>query len=299
MINLRKLSGLPAGTRLRKIASLLSDTERRLARDEAVDRRYLRGLAALLLEKHPEITAGRGDLAVLLQRLTATGGSLDRQKPQPDREPADELRRNLNELRHRILTLLDIAPADWDMQNPGDRSGVQTGRCPGSGKRSGKDSGLFRGVFIDGIRSPFNVGSIFRTAEAHGFSEVFLSAGSADPSHNRSIRSSMGAVDLMEWRRSGPDEAAAMVKAGLPVFALELGGEAVDQFVFPRAGIVVVGSEELGVSPELLEIAKKSAGLVSIPLTGTKASLNVGVAFGILANRWFESSMTRSEQPRC
>jgi TrmH family RNA methyltransferase len=68
------------------------------------------------------------------------------------------------------------------------------------------------------------------------------------------------------------------------VFALETGGTPLRDFVFPREGIVILGSEELGVSPEALERAEY--GRVSIPMTGIKASINVGVAFGILVYAW-------------
>ena len=61
-------------------------------------------------------------------------------------------------------------------------------------------------------------------------------------------------------------------------------------FDFPKKGIVVIGSEELGVSPDALAMAK--AGTVTIPMTGVKASLNVGVAFGILMERWTSSILS-------
>ena len=55
---------------------------------------------------------------------------------------------------------------------------------------------------------------------------------------------------------------------------------------FPKERIVIIGSEELGVSPEVLKRA--DYGRVSIPMTGLKASLNVGVAFGILMQAWVQ-----------
>lgn len=70
------------------------------------------------------------------------------------------------------------------------------------------------------------------------------------------------------------------------LFALEQGGTPLGSFVFPVRGVVIVGSEELGVRPELLRRADGSAGRVSIPLPGAKSSLNVGVALGILLNAW-------------
>ena len=70
------------------------------------------------------------------------------------------------------------------------------------------------------------------------------------------------------------------------LFALELGGVPVDRFVFPARGMVLVGSEELGLSPEAIRLADQGRGRVSIPLAGAKRSLNVAVAFGILMQAW-------------
>jgi len=72
------------------------------------------------------------------------------------------------------------------------------------------------------------------------------------------------------------------------IFALELGGVSIQEFGFPSRGIVLVGSEELGLSPEALALADAALGRVSIPLSGAKKSLNVSVAFGILMSRWHE-----------
>jgi TrmH family RNA methyltransferase len=76
------------------------------------------------------------------------------------------------------------------------------------------------------------------------------------------------------------------------VFALELGGTPIDTFTFPREGMVLVGSEELGLSSEAIRLADTQCGRVSIPLGGAKRSLNVSVAFGILMHAW-RSALTR------
>ena len=78
----------------------------------------------------------------------------------------------------------------------------------------------------------------------------------------------------------------------LPVFALETGGTPIKDFIFPQKGIVIIGSEELGISPEAL--AQADHGTVTVPMTGIKASLNVGVAFGILMHAWTQSMQSRS-----
>jgi len=68
------------------------------------------------------------------------------------------------------------------------------------------------------------------------------------------------------------------------VIALELGGEDINTCEFPQTGAAVLGSEEFGISPEILKCCTRR---VSIPLAGTKGSLNVAVAAGIFMQRWF------------
>jgi TrmH family RNA methyltransferase len=74
-----------------------------------------------------------------------------------------------------------------------------------------------------------------------------------------------------------------------PVFALETGGTPLRDFAFPQTGVMIVGSEELGISPEALTLADVSLGRVSIPCYGAKASLNVSAAFAIAMQAWAES----------
>ena len=93
----------------------------------------------------------------------------------------------------------------------------------------------------------------------------------------------MGCIETMGWERLPLDQ----LPADIPVFALETGGTPIEEFKFPKQGICIIGSEELGVSPEAL--ARATYGTVTIPMKGLKASLNVGVAFGILMQKWVES----------
>ena len=86
----------------------------------------------------------------------------------------------------------------------------------------------------------------------------------------------------MPWEVA--DVASLRGRGGL--FALELGGTPLEEFRFPSAGMVLIGSEELGLSPEALSLADEGCGRVSIPLAGAKRSLNVSVAFGILMQAW-------------
>lgn len=265
MIAPDKLNHLKGGQKRRKLALCFGALERDIAgiaeagcgysfpslsRSE-----YVAKLAAVVLEdpQLPEATAQE------LQALLAA-------------TPLDE-RRVCNCARNALLAIIGTFPAEWDLIIAPHRSELPVVRdfYPG----------LY--VYAEDIRSPFNLGSIFRTAEAMGAQGVFLSPGCCDPLHPRAIRSGMGCIEALQWQRLSLNE----LPQELPVFVLETGGTAIDEFVFPKEGIVIIGSEELGVSPEALERA--SYGRVTIPMKGMKASLNVGVAFGILMQAWVAS----------
>jgi TrmH family RNA methyltransferase len=138
-------------------------------------------------------------------------------------------------------------------------------------------------VYLEDIRSPYNVGSVFRTAEAFGVEHLWLSEQTPLPNHPRAARTARGCQDVVSWRQGSLSEALA---EGRTPFALETGGTPLHRFEFPGRGMVLLGSEELGLSPEALRAAESGAGRVSIPMLGTRASLNVAVAFGILMWQW-------------
>jgi TrmH family RNA methyltransferase len=136
---------------------------------------------------------------------------------------------------------------------------------------------------------------MFRTAESFGVEKIWLSPLCADPHHPRAERTAMGCVDALDWERlpadpcsefksiqnSDPNSALNPEFIKGPFFALETGGIPLAEFLFPKKGIMIVGSEELGVSPQALALADASLGRVSIPTFGAKGSLNASVAFGI------------------
>ena len=192
-------------------------------------------------------------------------------------EPFDELRL-CNVARNHLLAIIGTFPAEWDLviaphANPNDENGLVRQRSffPGTA------------VYSEDIRSPFNLGSIFRSAEAMGAEKVYISPFCTDPQQPRAIRSGMGCIETMGYTRCSLNE----LPEELPVFALETGGTDINEFKFPKQGICIIGSEELGVSPQAL--ARATYGRVTIPMKGLKASLNVGVAFGILMQKWVES----------
>jgi RNA methyltransferase, TrmH family len=258
MISERKLLSLASGTRLRKIARLLRAFEVDLARGASPDERYLEAILRVAYETLPL-----------------------------DRRPGESAVREANRVRHAILVHLGNDPAEWDLLPPVGGQQEATEWLSGSSASAPVPQSAPTGmrVYLEEIRSPYNVGSIFRTAAAFGVDEILLSEGCASPEHPRAVRSAMGALSMVRFRAVAFEE---LPRNGL--FALETGGIPADEFDFPAEGVVILGNEELGISPGTRETALSSGGICSIALPGAKATLNVSVAFGILMHRWSESA---------
>ncbi|MCL2069723.1 MAG: TrmH family RNA methyltransferase [Treponema sp.] len=274
MIPLHKLLELPRSLRLRKAANLFGGAEYRLLHSGQLSEKeaeYLASLLELLLKdegfNEAEIAAFKAAQPVL--------ASANLPPANPDE---GELRRALNTVRHVLLAQTGRYQADWDFI---EIDGVldPSKRRPFAGMQ----------VYLEDIRSPFNVGSMFRAAESFGAEKLWLSPLCADPRHKRAQRTAMGCVDLLPWERFPQDpfdgSVAAEFLAG-PFFCLETAGTPLADFSFPPRGILIAGAEELGVSPLALAAAEASLGRVSIPTRGAKGSLNVSVAFGIVMQAW-------------
>ena len=264
MISVRKLQKLRPDLRLRKIGRLFADFERELlaGNGERVDRVAMHDVALLLA------TDEGADARV---RRAAS----DFAQAQDAAVTNDVLVRLTGATRHAILAQTGTDAAEWDLLPQALTNASSTPKLP--------PAQFPITLFLEDVRSPFNVGSIIRTAAAFGVRNVLLSSGCASPDHPRTLRSAMGACELVEVGTMELDELAAK---GRHILALEQGGCPLSEFRFPVEGIVIVGSEELGVSPSALAVAEAADGRVSIPLSGAKASLNVGVAVGILLNAW-------------
>lgn len=210
--------------------------------------------------------------------------------------PFDE-RRTCNIARNHLLAIIGTFPAEWDLiiaphkgqmelNNASDTSGDSHDTITETSNESKIETRKFYpGVcaYAEDIRSPFNLGSIFRTAEGLGAEKLYLSPFCCDETHPRAVRSGMGCIETLPYEKKSLDE----LPTDKPIFVLETGGTPIDEFKFPKEGICIIGSEELGASPEAIK--KATYGCVTIPMIGLKASLNVGVAFGILMQKWVES----------
>jgi 23S rRNA (guanosine2251-2'-O)-methyltransferase len=150
-------------------------------------------------------------------------------------------------------------------------------------------------VLLHNIRSAHNVGAIFRTADALGVSRVYLSGYTPCPldRFGRPVKdiakTALGAERTIPWeheRTFGVPLRRAM-REGFTVVGVEQDKRAIDykRFQVPEKVVLVVGNEVVGLSPAL---RKHCTTLLEIPMRGTKESLNVAVAFGIVLFRLFD-----------
>ncbi len=262
MISLKKLQSLKTGTRQRKIIAILKDFERDCSEKNPVHPSFLLDIVSVSVNLDSLSSEEKRKIERYIDSAV--------QESSKENIP-DKLCRLSNSVRHLLLRNMGKEPAEWDLVSPGDTPAV-----PGSRKI------LPFNIYLDDIRSPFNVGSIFRTGDSFGISKIYLSEDTASPDHPRAARSAMGCTGSVPWERGNMG-----FPRDLPVFALELGGTPVEQFDFPPEGTLIIGSEEVGVSPVLLDMADKSLGRVTVITGGTKGSLNVSVATGIVLHRWF------------
>ena len=139
-------------------------------------------------------------------------------------------------------------------------------------------------ALLDNIRSAWNVGSMFRTADAVGLQGLYLCGMTATPPRADIEKTSLGATLSVPWDY-WPDAVAAarnVKEHGRRLVVLEQTPRAMtwNDVVYPFPCCFVVGHEVTGVQTEILDLADL---VVDIPMMGVKRSLNVAVSFGLLA----------------
>ena len=137
-------------------------------------------------------------------------------------------------------------------------------------------------IVVDNVRSLFNVGSIFRSADGAGVAHLYLCGITPTPENHKLAKTALGAELTVPWRHftNGLDCIALLRRDGYLIWALEETATAHSIFdaplpVAPLA--LIVGNEVSGIDPALLAAADAT---VALPMYGTKRSLNVATASG-------------------
>lgn len=138
-------------------------------------------------------------------------------------------------------------------------------------------------ALFDNIRSMFNVGSMFRTADGAWLEEIIISGYTASPPRKEIAKTALGAEYSVPWRYvpSAVEAIKALKRRGYTAIALEHTTQsrsyAKVEYDFPV--VFVVGNEGVGIQDDIVQICDFA---VELPQNGMKSSMNVAVAFGIM-----------------
>jgi len=138
-------------------------------------------------------------------------------------------------------------------------------------------------ALLDNIRSMFNVGSIFRTADSAWLEEIIISGYTAVPPRKEIAKTALGAEYSVPWRKSpsAVDALQALKRRGYTAVALEhtTRSQAFNRMTYDFPLVFVVGNEGVGIQDEIVQVCDYA---VELPQYGMKSSMNVAVAFGIM-----------------
>ena len=138
-------------------------------------------------------------------------------------------------------------------------------------------------LLLDNVRSMYNVGAFFRTADAAAIEKLYLCGITAYPPKPGIAKTALGAQERVKWEHS--QDALAVTRRlrgqGVEIAAVETSLRAVDLFDWtPRFPVCVMfGHEVEGLQAPLIEAADV---FVRIPMLGSKHSLNVATAGGVV-----------------
>jgi len=147
-------------------------------------------------------------------------------------------------------------------------------------------------VILYNIRSVYNVGSVFRTADAIGVSKIYLTGYTPAPldrfgrERKDIAKSALGAEKVVSWEQFKKTDLlfSKFKKEGFDIVAVEQSENSIDykKFKPKRKTAFLFGNEVRGISKSLL---KKCDKIIEIPMKGKKESLNVSVSAGVVLFR--------------
>ncbi len=132
-------------------------------------------------------------------------------------------------------------------------------------------------IVLDGIQDPGNMGTIIRTADWFGITQIVASEDTVDVYNPKVIGATMGSFMRVSVTYKNLAEWIPTVK--LPVYGALLEGENVFTIKTPQKGLLVIGSEGKGIRENIFEFITHP---VTIPKIGDAESLNAGIAAGII-----------------
>ncbi|MGB4935798.1 MAG: RNA methyltransferase [Ferruginibacter sp.] len=138
---------------------------------------------------------------------------------------------------------------------------------------------------LENIRSAYNVGSVFRTADAFLLESIYITGYTCIPPHKEIKKTALGAEESVDWKHfvNASEAIRALKEAGYKVYAIEqaVNSHALQQVDFKvnEKIAVIFGNEVTGVEQETI---MQCDGCIEIPQLGMKHSLNIATAAGVV-----------------
>ncbi len=138
-------------------------------------------------------------------------------------------------------------------------------------------------VVLNNIRSLYNVGSIFRTADGAGIEKIWICGITGHPPKNQITKTALGAEETVDWEYlpNVVDALDQIKQQGYEIVFLEQisGSMPYEKYVPEKPVCLVLGNEINGITEQVLSFCDKA---IEIDMEGLKNSLNVSVAFGVV-----------------
>lgn len=148
-------------------------------------------------------------------------------------------------------------------------------------------------IILDNVLDTYNIGAIFRLADAVAAKEVIICGQSETPPNHRIKKASINTTEVVDWEYAETAlQAAQNLKlkiSNLKLIAIEQHRQSIpyDKYNYTLPVALVVGHESDGVSKEVLDICD---GIVELPMFGVNISLNVMVSLAVVLYKVIEKS---------
>jgi TrmH family RNA methyltransferase len=140
-------------------------------------------------------------------------------------------------------------------------------------------------LVLDGIQDPGNMGTIIRTADWFGITNIICSEDTVDVYNPKVVQATMGSLARTKIVYTNLKD--LLLSASLPVFGALLNGSNIYNVNFGTEGLIVMGNEGNGIRPEIETLIKHK---VTIPRVGKAESLNVAIATSLFCSQLISKS---------
>lgn len=136
---------------------------------------------------------------------------------------------------------------------------------------------------LDDVQDPGNLGTIIRIADWFGIEDIFCSPGTADVYNPKTVQATMGAIARVRLHYLPLAETLQQTECDYPIYGTLLEGENIYERDLKNNGLIIMGNEGKGLSPEIRRLVTDSLYIPSYPTDRpTSESLNVAIATAIV-----------------